>query len=265
LHRYLESIDALKMEMTEVEIAKPVEIPVIKINTELKSEPPKEIKVTDIKEDVLLKAAADIPEKPIRIERIEPQKHKTLLDELHANLERIKKRSLEKANTSGHTGKIDLKKNENPDKKDKVVTGWIVRHTESKSPVTYELFEGDNRIGRPDGPHHLDIKIADDRYISRVHCNLRISKDYLHRFRYELVESDGTSTNGTFINGNEKRLPEGKVVFLLDDDTIQVGETKFVFKSILSSINHEDAASDVMEQDYTRTVAVQLPKNFTVK
>lgn len=265
LHRYLESIDAKKVAK-EVDVIAPVDIPVVKVEVApLVENKPKldEIKVTDIKPDVILKAATEVKDAPIVIERLEPQKHKTLLDELHANLERIKQRSQEKAAShTGHTGKIEVKKNENPDKQGKLVAGWLVRHTESKSPITYELFEGDNKIGRPDGPHHLDIKIEDDRYISRVHCNILIVKDFLHRFRYELNESDGMSTNGTFINGIERRLSEGTKVFLAEGDNIQVGETKFVFKTINNSINHEEAASEVMDRDYTRTVAINVPKNL---
>lgn len=163
---------------------------------------------------------------------------------------------------SSETGPVIIKQNRNPEKDGKIVAGWLVVHTEKKLPVTYELFEGDNIIGRPDGPHQVDIRIEDDEYVSRVHALIRIKKDFLHRFDYELLD-DGSlrrgslSTNGTYINGNEERLPRDKVVFLRDNDTIQVGTTKLVFKSTDSTDDLHDAANSVLSSDFTNTVAIR--------
>lgn len=181
--------------------------------------------------------------------------HSDLIAELRASLDAIKEKNDE---ISGHTGVVVQKvENLNPDKKGKVIGGWLVVHTENKKHLTYELFEGDNVIGRPDGPHHLDIKVDNDSYVSRVHCTVVVSKDFMHRFKYELKDSEG-STNGTYINAYEKRLPKGESVFLQDGDTIQVGETKMVFKNTNSSVNFRDAASHVLDNDYTATVAIKL-------
>lgn len=161
------------------------------------------------------------------------------------------------------TGPVIFKKNKNPEKDGKIVAGWLVVHTEKKLPVTYELFEGDNIIGRPDGPHQVDVRIEDDEYVSRVHAHIRIKKDFLYRFSYELLD-DGSlrrgnsSTNGTYINGNEERLPKNKMVHLRDGDTIQVGTTKLVFKNTDSTDDLHDAANSVLSSDFTNTVAIRL-------
>lgn len=160
---------------------------------------------------------------------------------------------------------VIFKVNKNPEKTGKIVAGWLVVHTEDREHITYELFEGDNAIGRHDGPHHVDIEIENDRYISRVHCVIKVKKDYLHRFHYLLVDNDKNrqgkpSTNGTFINGNEKRIPASHKVFLKDGDIVQVGETKLAFKSTSASDSFEDAANSVLETDYTKTVAIKMNK-----
>lgn len=165
------------------------------------------------------------------------------------------------------TEEIIFKKNTNPEKSGKPVAGWLVVHTEEKAPVTYELFEGKNVIGRPDGGNHVDIPVEDERFVSRAHCSILVKKDFLHRFVYVL--SDGTgepgskpSTNGTFVNGLEERLPERKKVYLKDGDIVQVGETKLAFKDTYTSFNYEDAASKVLETDYTKTVVINYKPNY---
>ena len=160
------------------------------------------------------------------------------------------------------TGPVILKKNLNPEKDGKIIAGWLVVHTEGKLPVTYELFEGSNVIGRPDGPHHVDIRVEDDEYVSRIHSIITIAKDFLHRFHYELTDSGKLrrghpSTNGTYINGRPERLPKNSLVHLRDNDTIQVGTTKLVFKNIDNSDNLESAAHSVIERDFTSTVAIR--------
>lgn len=153
--------------------------------------------------------------------------------------------------------------NQNPDKSGKIVAGWLIVHTEDKQPLTFELFEGDNIIGRPDGPHHVDILVEKDKYVSRVHCMIRIEKDYLHRFNYRLKDNGKNrqgkpSTNGTYVNGGLRRLPKNEQVYLQDGDIVQVGETKLAFKNVNSSWSFESAAESVLQTDYTKTVAIQL-------
>ncbi len=162
------------------------------------------------------------------------------------------------------TGPIIIKKNKNPEKEGKIVAGWLIVHTEGKLPVTYELFEGDNVIGRPDGPHQVDIRVEDDEYVSRVHAIIHINKDFLHRFNYKLFDNGrlrggSPSTNGTYINGLTDRLPKNSRVYLHDSDTIQVGTTKLVFKNTDEADNRHSAAYSVLNTDFTNTVAIRNP------
>lgn len=212
------------------------------------------------------------PEEEVIIEKIkaeEEAKPQTLHDIYRTVEEQSPERSIldklkpdEKIEKSV-TGPVIIKQNKNPEKSGKIVAGWLVVHTENKLPVTYELFEGRNIIGRPDGPHQVDIRVEDDEYVSRVHCVIKITKDYLHRFHYQLLD-DGNlrkgapSTNGTYINGIEERLPKNKGVYLKDSDTIQVGTTKLVFKNIDTSDNSHSAAYSVQNSEFTNTVAIQL-------
>ena len=156
---------------------------------------------------------------------------------------------------------VVIRKNENPNKVGKIVAGWLVVHTEDRAPVMYELFEGNNVIGRPDGSHHVDVKVEGDKAVSRIHCSVVVKKDFLHRFVYVLQDGGGlpeskSSTNGTYINGFEQRLDKGSKVYLRDGDTVQVGETKLAFKNTDESDNHRQAASSVISSDYTKTVAI---------
>ncbi|QQS27689.1 MAG: FHA domain-containing protein [Sphingobacteriales bacterium] len=202
-----------------------------------------------------IKQVEPAPERSINdVFRIQEQQVdiKTILDKLKPD-EKIEK---------GVTGQVIIKQNKNPEKSGKIIAGWLVVHTEGKLPVTYQLFEGKNVIGRPDGPHHVDIRIEDDEYVSRIHSIIYITKDFLHRFHYQLAD-DGSlrgghpSTNGTYINGIAERMPKNKSVFLNDGDTIQVGTTKLVFKSTDATDDHYSAANSVQNSEFTDTVAIR--------
>ncbi len=166
----------------------------------------------------------------------------------------------DKPYVKGSDSEIIMKENKNPEKEGEVVAGWVVVHTENRDHVTYELFVGDNVIGRPDGPHHVDIKIDEDPYVSRIHSFIKVTKDTFHRFRYEIFD-DGSlrggvpSTNGTFVNTH--KVPDIGGVFLKDGDTIQVGETKLVFKNTDTAVDYYSAAQNVQGSDYTETVNVK--------
>lgn len=159
---------------------------------------------------------------------------------------------------------IKLQDNPNPDRKNDLVAGWLIVHTEHKPPVSYELYVGDNFFGTPADGYLVDIPIEGDRYVSRCHANLRVSKDFLHRFHYELFDNgsrrpQGPSTNGTYINGNSQRLSADTVVFLMDGDTLQIGETKLVFKNVQEVATVEEAATEVLQTDFTKTVILSKP------
>lgn len=200
-----------------------------------------------------------IPIEPQKVEHV-LQENKNALDGIQNLLGKLKPdEKVEKA----LTGAVIIKQNHNPDKAGKIIAGWLVVHTENKLPVTYDLFEGENVIGRPDGSYKIDIRIEDDEYVSRFHAIIQIQKDYLHRFRYELLDNGSlsrgkASTNGTYINGLEERLPKEKSVYLRDSDTIQVGTTKLVFKSINDTDDSVAAYSSVAGSNFTETVAIRM-------
>lgn len=149
--------------------------------------------------------------------------------------------------------------NKNPNKTGKVVAGWLIIHTENIEPLSYDLFVGENFFGTEAEGYKVDIPIKNDIYVSRSHANIQITKDFLHRFHYELIDDgtgrkQGPSLNGTYINGNQKRIQKETKVFLKDGDTIQVGETKLVFKTVSQSISMKEAAQKVLVSDYTKTI-----------
>lgn len=200
-----------------------------------------------------------IPIEPERVENV-LQENKNALDGIQNLLSQLRPdEKVEKA----PQGAVIVKQNKNPEKAGKIVAGWLVVHTENKLPITYDLYEGDNIIGRPDGPHQIDVRIEDDDYVSRTHACIQIYKDYLHRFRYELHDNGAhargrASTNGTYINGIEERLTKDSSVFLCDGDTIQVGTTKLVFKSINDTDDQVSAFSSVAGSNFTETVAIRI-------
>lgn len=147
-------------------------------------------------------------------------------------------------------------------KEGKLVGGWLVVHTENKEPVSYDLYEGKNFFGTEAEGYKVDIPVIGDKYVSRSHAHIEVSKDFLHRFIY-LLKDDGTgrkqgaSLNGTFVNGKKDRLPKDRSVYLRDGDTIQIGETKLVFKSTDSAHDVEDAVTSVLQSDYTKTILLK--------
>lgn len=159
--------------------------------------------------------------------------------------------------------KIEL---EAPKRSTEDLAGWLVVHDENKEESTFDLYVGDNYFGNEGEGYEVDILIPNDVFVSRSHANIQISKDFLNRFQAQLLDDgsrrpQGPSLNGTFVNGNEERLPKETHIFLRDGDTIQVGETKLVFKSIEKFHTVQEAAVEVRASDYTATIAL----NKTVK
>lgn len=149
--------------------------------------------------------------------------------------------------------------NYNPEKQGQQVVGWLILHTEERDPVFYDLFLGDNFFGAEAHGYEVDIPIQGDKYISRSHAHIQIRQDLLQRLHFELLDDgtgrpQGPSTNGTYVNGQKSRIPADSQVFLQDGDTIQVGQTKLVFMSKRVVENVTEAASAVLQTDYTETV-----------
>jgi hypothetical protein len=149
-----------------------------------------------------------------------------------------------------------------PKRNTKYTAGWLVQHTEGREEVVHHLLEGENFFGTPADGYSTDIAIENDRYVSRNHANIVVSKDFLGRNNYTLYDngagrSDRQSTNGTFVNGHSKRLPKEQQVFLRHGDTIQVGLTKLVLVDIEHAATPDAAKNLVLTQDYTATVELR--------
>ncbi|MGB0839969.1 MAG: FHA domain-containing protein [Chitinophagales bacterium] len=222
---------------------------------EQEEEPKEEVVIENIKQEYEDEGGVNEVFRKNQLEKGKDNYQK-LLEKLN-----IKPKSDEKVE-SLETGPIIIKQNLNPEKDGKIVAGWLVVHTEGKKTTTYELYEGKNIIGRPDGPHHVDIRIEEDEYVSRVHAVIRIEKDFLHRFTYRLLD-DGSlrnghpSTNGVYVNGISERLPKKANVLLRDGDTIQIGITKLVFKNTDKADSYRTAANSVAESNFVNTVAIR--------
>ncbi|MFN0202677.1 MAG: FHA domain-containing protein [Bacteroidia bacterium] len=157
---------------------------------------------------------------------------------------------------------IQKVENKVQEKQGKEAIAWLILYTENKVPVYYDLYEGDNVFGRADARNPVDIELTGDNYVSRAHAFVTIQWDKSGKYVY-LLKDDGTkrnpispSLNGTFINGYGQRLPKEIAYPLKDGDTIQIGETKLVFKTKEISINLNHAVKEVLDSQYIKTVQV---------
>jgi phage FluMu protein Com len=136
--------------------------------------------------------------------------------------------------------------NTNPDE-----LGWLIRHTEKMDTKTFTLKAGANFIGRYTQSSQPDIPIENDKYVSRKHCKIEVKKI---RGIWMFILSDLGSTNGTYINGKGNKLLKQDEIYLKEGDTIQVGRTKFVFKSAFKNQTASSATNTVIGTDYTKTI-----------
>ena len=141
-------------------------------------------------------------------------------------------------------------------KQEKPIAGWLIIHTESRKPQSFNLYEGVNYIGRKkkeDGSNN--ILILDDPYLSRTHAFIKC-KDIGGRLQFELYDGDGSkpSINGVYLNGNDTRIHNS--CFLMENDTIQVGTTKLVFKMKKKNRSITGELQDVMKTDFIRTIDI---------
>ena len=97
------------------------------------------------------------------------------------------------------------------------LVGWLVSFTWNKEGQDYQLREGKTLIG---AENKCDITVGDGE-VSAHHATILYRGE---KFRIK----DEFSTNGTIINGNEIT----DQVELNDGDTITVGNTEFLFRSI---------------------------------
>ncbi|AEI51507.1 FHA domain-containing protein [Runella slithyformis] len=143
--------------------------------------------------------------------------------------------------------------------------GWLVVHDENAPEQTHSLRVGRQVIGRLNTTAPCDIMITtQDVYMSRNHCILEVKPGRTGGFDYLLSDRKMTngapelmSANGTYVNAFEKPLQPNDMVYLNDGDTIQIGQTKVVIKTIKTVANADDATRLVRDTDYTPTVIIK--------
>ncbi len=134
---------------------------------------------------------------------------------------------------------------------------YLIRHTENMPSKTYPLLMGKNIIGRKAVPGIPFIEVDNDAYVSRVHAVIEVvSAQPLVVALYDDATHNGgkESKNGTYVNGNVKRITQK--VLLKNNDTIQIGMTKLTFK--LPTDNVAKIVKEVEESDYMKTVVIDI-------
>lgn len=166
--------------------------------------------------------------------------------------------------TSNEQKEVDFEHHENTvsDKQGvDVKAGWLVVHMPDKETKTYDLYLGKNVIGRPTDSNDVDIPIEGDAFISRKHATILVAKDEADKVVCTLFddgrESNGNpSTNGVFLNSSEERISPTDAIDLSNNDSIQIGETVMVFRSIYEDEDVVDAATAVMDMDFIKAIAI---------
>jgi pSer/pThr/pTyr-binding forkhead associated (FHA) protein/ribosomal protein L37E len=148
---------------------------------------------------------------------------------------------------------------------DKVEVGWLVVHDENAAQQTHPLSIGRQVIGRKSLGAICDIMLnTSDPFMSRNHCMIEVKPSRGGGYDYLLSDCKMTngipeqmSVNGTFVNAYPMPLKSKDMVYLNDGDTIQMGQTKAVIKTIISASNAKDAARIVQDTDYTPTILIK--------
>lgn len=143
--------------------------------------------------------------------------------------------------------------------------GWLVVHDEYADQQTHPLHIGRQVVGRKSLSRPCDIMIeTDDPYMGRNHCIIEVKPSRSGGFDYFLSDvkmtngiAEQMSTNGTFVNAYPTPLKPKDMVYLKDGDTIQMGKTKVVIKTLITATNAQDASRIVQETDYSPTVILQ--------
>lgn len=134
------------------------------------------------------------------------------------------------------------------------VIGWLIVHDEQTKEQVFNLKFGKNVVGRASQSKPADVGIVtEDKYMSRNHCVLEIKTNQIGKFQYIIY--DIGSTNGTYINGNkDNKLKPDTQLILKEGDTIQIGRTKVVLKTVQQNASAEAARQTVIISDYEPTV-----------
>jgi len=138
--------------------------------------------------------------------------------------------------------------------------GWLIVKDELTDTQTFTLQLGPNTIGRQSARRPAThVIVTRDEYMSRPHCTVevrvgKLGPEYILRDGALIDDGWKSSLNGTYLNGKEPRLSQYDQFFLVDGDTIQIGETKLVLKAGTSVGSQKQAAQAVEAMDYERTV-----------
>ena len=89
----------------------------------------------------------------------------------------------------------------------------------------YPLGQGSNVIGRRAKSGTADIKLSDDKYMSRRHVEIDVTKDQFGRYTHRVIEIN--STNILKLNGQP--VDRGKLLILHLDDELTLGTTRVRF------------------------------------
>lgn len=143
--------------------------------------------------------------------------------------------------------------------------GWLVVHDEEAEQQTYPLRVGKQVIGRKSVSRPCDIMIeTSDPFMGRNHCILEVKPSRSGGYDFFISDvkltsgvAEQMSTNGTFVNAYPTPLKPKDMVYLNDGDTIQMGKTKVVIKTLISSANAQDASRIVQETEYAPTVIIK--------
>ena len=134
---------------------------------------------------------------------------------------------------------------------------WLIRHTEGQPVKTFSLYAGDNFIGRFLQPSGNTIVLEEDPYVSRLHAVIMADEGMHTQFHINdsaLSNQGKPSRNGTYVNGDERRINQKTRLF--NNDTIQIGMTKLVFK--LNNDNLNNIVTQVEDAGYMKTVVINI-------
>lgn len=135
------------------------------------------------------------------------------------------------------------------------ILAWLVVHDEHTERQVLGLKAGKHVVGRKSVSKPCDVMIQCDHdpYMSRNHCMLdvRIGQNGVP----EVILSDNKSTNGTWLNAENKvELQEEEKLFLEDNDMLQLGMTKVIVKIKQGKVVTEnDASAEVYRKPHGKT------------
>jgi hypothetical protein len=134
--------------------------------------------------------------------------------------------------------------------------GWLIKHMENTEASHFPIFAGKNYLGRKMQVNQSPfIALEDDLYISRVHAVIYVEEGTPPAcYIVDAPEANQgkASANGTYLNGNPVRIVKKEK--LQDDDTIQIGTTRLVFKYNTKKI--KELVKDVTNREFIAPVAL---------